>query len=352
MNSTLTSKMTVQDALVDNGLLGKGTRSLLMAVAITYAISWINWFFTSWQSSRAVAAAKRAGPGQLKRPPTLPSAVPVVGHIFQFLLGGHAFMSRAAKHYGLGVPVRINLATFPSYIVSGRDCVAAFLKDQGRQLSRIPRGLNYMEHAFGCPHEFVHQFKPRDDVDIEHQMHTALQTMLAGNGLEVLAGRYQTEVAHAALSTSLVGKEHEWTELPDLCSFVEDHVLEAATRALYGPHLVALNPTLARDFWTFNRRVKSMFMGVPKWLNPSAVRARDKMTDNVKRWQLYAAEHCNIDEIPDDVEWEPFYGSRYTRVRQKLLTKRDIMNESARAAENLAFIWAYVTTFNSMSGVC
>jgi hypothetical protein len=96
MNGTLQSGMAVQDALVDNGLLGKGTRSLLLAVAITYAISWVNWFFTSWQSSRAVAAAKRAGPGELKRPPTLPSAVPVVGHIFQFILGGHTFMSKAA----------------------------------------------------------------------------------------------------------------------------------------------------------------------------------------------------------------------------------------------------------------
>lgn len=168
----------------------------------------------------------------------------------------------------------------------------------------------------------------------------ALQTMLAGPGLEVLAERYQDEVVRQLMASEKVPEGDEWVELPDLISFVECHILEAATRALYGPYLVSLNPTVAKDFWEFNKRVKSMFMGVPKWMNPLAIKARNKMTDNIKRWQRYTAAHCNIEDIPDDVEWEPYYGSKYTRVRQKLLTKRDIMNESARAAENLAFVWA------------
>ena len=96
MNHTVRTRMSVDDGLAERGLLAIGARSVLLAVAISYAISWLNWLFTSWQSSRAVAAAKRAAPGELKRPPTLPSAVPVIGHIFQFMVGGHEFMSRAA----------------------------------------------------------------------------------------------------------------------------------------------------------------------------------------------------------------------------------------------------------------
>ena len=196
-----------------------------------------------------------------------------------------------------------------------------------------------MEHAFGCPHDLVDEFRPRDDVDLEQQIHSALQGMLSGPRLEILSGRYQEAVLNQVLEGDAKMSD-EWTELPDLCAFVEKNIFEAATRAVFGPYVVSLNPDVAADFWNFNRHVKSMFMGVPKWLSPASVRARDKMTDNVKRWQRHAAKHCNIDEVADDVEWEPYYGSKSTRIRQQLLTKRGIMDESARAAENLAFMWA------------
>lgn len=244
------------------------------------------------------------------------------------------------RRFGRGVPVRVNLATFPSYIVSGQDVVAPFLKDPTRGLSQTSRSLNIMEHAFGCPHEYVQEFRSRPDEPVlENEIHTALQSMLTGSRLEILARRYQDAVVNQVLEgDAKVGDE--WTHLPDLCTFVEKNIFEAATRAVFGPYLVSLNPTASEDFWHFNRHVKSMFMGVPRWLSPASVKARDRMTDHVKRWQRHAHENCNIDDIPDDCEWEPYYGSKSTRVRQQLLTKRGIMDESARAAENLAFMWA------------
>ena len=243
------------------------------------------------------------------------------------------------KHFGQGVPVRVNLAMFSSYIVSGPEAVGAFLKDPTRNLSQTARSLNIMEHAFGCPPHLVQEFRARPDTDLEHQIHTALQSMLSGSRLEILAGRYQEAVVNQVMEGD--GKMgDDWVELPDLCTFVEKHIFEAATRAVFGPNLIAQAPNLSEDFWNFNRHVKSMFMGVPKWMNKTAVRARDKMTGSVKRWQRYAAEHVDIKSIPEDVEWEPYYGSKSTRIRQQLLTRRGIMDESARAAENLAFMWA------------
>lgn len=243
------------------------------------------------------------------------------------------------RHFQHGIPVRVNLATFSSYVVSGQETVSAFLKDPAKGLSQTSRSLNIMTNAFGCPAELVHMFKARDDAELEHQIHSALQGMLAGARLEMLAGRYQEAVVHQVLDGHAKMSD-EWTTLPDLCAFVEKNIFEAATRAVFGPHLVELNPNISVDFWNFNRHVKSMFMGVPKWLNPASIASRDRMTDHVKRWQRYAAENCNIDEIPDDVEWEEYYGSKSTRIRQQLLTKRGILDESARAAENLAFMWA------------
>lgn len=50
---------------------------------------------TSWRARRAIAVAEITPPG-LKRPPTLPYAIPFIGHLFQFMWDGHWFMSNAA----------------------------------------------------------------------------------------------------------------------------------------------------------------------------------------------------------------------------------------------------------------
>lgn len=82
------------DMFLGESLFSKATFSVLLAITTSYLITWLNWWFTSWQSWRAIRAAKRTAPGE-KRPPTLPSKIPIVGHIFSFLRDGHGFMSKA-----------------------------------------------------------------------------------------------------------------------------------------------------------------------------------------------------------------------------------------------------------------
>ncbi|PWY88391.1 hypothetical protein BO70DRAFT_377889 [Aspergillus heteromorphus CBS 117.55] len=110
----------------------------------------------------------------------------------------------------------------------------------------------------------------------------------------------------------------DWIEHHDLNGGVEKRVFEATVRALFGDHILTANPTLADDFWHYDLYIGPLFMGAPRWWNPAAYRA----------------------------QWEPFYGSRFIRDRQNLLTKRGILDETARAAENFAFMWA--TNSNSV----
>lgn len=49
----------------------------------------------SLRGGRDAAVARTTSSG-LKRPPTLPFAVPFLGHLFQFLWDGHSLMSNAA----------------------------------------------------------------------------------------------------------------------------------------------------------------------------------------------------------------------------------------------------------------
>jgi hypothetical protein len=186
----------------------------------------------------------------------------------------------------------------------------------------------------------AHVFKTPDDAELEQQIYTAMHTMMAGQALETFDARFQSELVRAVLSNPQIGDSDDWIDMPDLCFFVQTYVLEAAVRVVLGPHMLALNPTFVDDFWNFNSSVRSLAMGIPAWLNRTAVKARERMHQNVKRWERYAVEHCNIDDIPDDVQWEPFYGLRYTRVRQTILDKRGITDESARAAEMLSYVFA------------
>lgn len=61
-----------------------------MVVAILFPFL-LTWAFTSWQSWRAVSAAAQAAPGN-KRPPTLPTTIPLIGHVLRFSRDGHKFL--------------------------------------------------------------------------------------------------------------------------------------------------------------------------------------------------------------------------------------------------------------------
>ena len=75
----------------DENFQGMKSASLALAIISPFLLT---WYITSWRSWRAIDAAMRASPGQ-KRPPTLPSAIPIIGHVLDFMRDGHSFLSNA-----------------------------------------------------------------------------------------------------------------------------------------------------------------------------------------------------------------------------------------------------------------
>ncbi|KAL8777115.1 MAG: hypothetical protein Q9194_002741 [Teloschistes cf. exilis] len=209
-----------------------------------------------------------------------------------------------------------------------------------------------MINAFGCPEYLADAFKPHSQTrtaiqpteNIEKLIHLAIKTGLSGPHLDALTERFQQYFAEQIQLDQLIGPDDDWLPVNDLNAFVEKRVFEAAVRSMFGTHMLSLNPELADDFWNFNRVIGTLFMGLPRWLSPAAYRARDKMLRSIKDWQRHARDHCPVEKF-QGIDWEPYYGSKFIRERQGLLTKRGIMDETARAAENLAFMWAYVLDF-------
>ena len=68
---------------------------ITLAVVVVLSPFLFTLLFTLWKARRVIAVAESTPPG-LKRPPTLPYAVPYIGHLFRFMLDGHSLMSNAA----------------------------------------------------------------------------------------------------------------------------------------------------------------------------------------------------------------------------------------------------------------
>lgn len=244
-------------------------------------------------------------------------------------------------------PTRIILPIFSNYVVSGPEAVVTYFRES-KELSTTSRSLTIMVNAFGCPKSLVEAFQPQilprdpatqQEENIEQLIHRAVKTGLSGAHLAALTARFQEFLVEQIATDPLFASSGSWTDLADLNEFVEKRVFEAAVRSMFGTYMLSLNPTLAEDFWSFNKAIGTLFMGLPRWWSPTAYRKRDRMLRSIERWQRHAQEHRDIEEI-GDLDWEPYYGSKFIRERQSLLTKRGIMDETARAAENFAFMWA------------
>jgi hypothetical protein len=213
--------------------------------------------------------------------------------------------------------------------------VTAYFKES-RRLSGIPGFVLVMEHAFGIgpkaakfyaadnsgmyPTPFpTSTTKPEDRIN--YIIHKMVNTYLTGSSLDSMTARYQQNLARK-VSEAEIGDE--WVDIPDFYHFFQAYILEAAVRSMYGDYILSLNPTFAEDFRDYDQRMHSLLYGLPRWMNSKAYAARDKMIENIKRWHRYSHQHYDVSDGKaerDDCEWEPYFGSKFGRVRQATFMK-------------------------------
>ena len=70
---------------------------------------------------------------------------------------------------------------------------------------------------------------------------------------------------------------------------------------------------------------------------------RDKLLEDIMRWHKFARDQVDSTDTGDEsIDWEPNFGSRFSRRRQHAFSRFSFMDARAIAAEDLSFIWAYV----------
>jgi hypothetical protein len=81
-----------------------------------------------------------------------------------------------------------------------------------------------------------------------------------------------------------------------------------------------------------------LFFGLPEFLVPAAVKARDTCVKGIIRWYDGMEQQGLEDLVPStgDVAWEPHYGSRANRARQEMYRKFGL-SKKAKAGFDLGF---------------
>ena len=203
-----------------------------------------------------------------------------------------------------------------------------------------------LENIFGTPSDddsgVLAIPAEKSKVKPEHRLNffqvRAAHKHLAGNGLVQMTDRF-LNVLGRRIEESDIGDE--WVVMPDLYTFLQYEVFNAAVEALCGKYLLTQYPGFVDDFWEFDRCVPTLFKGLPRWLTPRPYKVRQRLLDAVKSWHRLAREHSDFTKSgPNDAEWDTYWGYKLMRARQHYTAGMHFMNADALAAEHMRLNYA------------
>ena len=261
-------------------------------------------------------------------------------------------MHRHSKRFGFSVPVRVRVGPVKGYLVSDAAHFDLLLRG-ARNLNSTPGIILVLRNMFGLPKE-AGDFYAEDNSGIAatpipgsqvaphnriaHLRHGAAARLLYGPHLRNMTDRFIKNFTKQIDDYKDIGSE--WVEYPDLVDWLQRFTFQAATTSLMGHHVFRFNPNFSDDFWEFMYYLPTLMRGYPRWMNPSAWKARERCLDTITKYHKHAWENVDHEKDDDSVEYEEFFGARIMRVRYAYAKKMEKMSDEARAAEDLAMVFA------------
>ena len=131
-------------------------------------------------------------------------------------------------------------------------------------------------------------------------------------------------------------------ELPDFYDFIRVQLINASPEAMFGSHILTLNPPPCKDFWHFDKHLAYLAKGFPRWINPSGYRAQAKCLTAVKTWHGFVQEYCDNIQCGGDDGYDPKFGAEIMRYRQRMCSKMDAMDVDAT---NIRRPWLFMGVY-------
>ena len=350
------------DMLSTTGLLLSLPVALLFSIALTFLYTNVRYF----------VSFKRPGRDNDLKPPSpvsLPYTIPWLGHTLAFV----------NKTPGLFYDqIRTRIASIPSLPSTMMQSCSLMLGGETMHLTwdpmtitslfkthslkrekanyKVLRNLMGMSTAdLACFYDATVKDQPGylQEDDVYHAW------LLEKSAVDSLAATFSSHFI-ARLRRDLPAPtkgdgEADWIETDLYLSFLRPAIFEASTVSFLGESLFksysttsrqpsqtpSSNPDIfSKDFFEFDQNFIAMYMGLPRFLAPSGWSARDRLLSAFTAWgqSWLDARDSNDPVISSSAIWEPRFGSRFMREREKLYDTRK-MSARGRACVDLGLLF-------------
>ncbi|GAB1318226.1 hypothetical protein MFIFM68171_08436 [Madurella fahalii] len=326
----------------------------VVVAVVPLAIAAATYLITSIAYLRATRSTKNG-----RAPPTVPYWLPVVGSTLEFVVDIEKFIKRVQTKYGDDKPYTVKLLgrTGKFNLIMKPADYSAILRSTKYTSNKLLMA-EVMEKVFGTPQYVMPMYRrnvsgisptpiPGTNVPehqrIWHNQHASSAKYLVGDSLRNLGARYVSSLSEAlaVANPNDPVDSGEWVAIADFYPWWRSRVFTAATTALFGPHLIRLNPTLEADFWAFIDVIPMLGKSYPRWMVLRAYAARDKMIAAMKKWHAFARAHADYRDCGNDApDWDEYWGSVWLKVRQRWGQDTGIMDDDGLASEDLGLLMA------------
>ena len=302
---------------------------------------------SKYRQSLSIHTSAATGSTKGSAPPPVPYTIPFLGHAISFLAPkpGEFWANLFRSYPRAAGACTLLLGGNTTYILFSPSAVEALFKARGP--ARDSFNLQIAERALGIDHkEGVRYFGVGEGPDhtgitpAQQQEKVWHEYLLEKKSVNELTAQF-TRVLRDQLAGALKSEDGDKVEkVIGLYAWLQDRMFNASTTAFMGSRLLEEYPDLRHDFFEFDHHMLTMFFQVPKLLSPTAYNVREKALDGLIKWQQKMQEECNVNPIdPDcDVDWEPVYGSRANRARQRYYKARG-MSTKTSAGMDLGFLF-------------
>ncbi|GAP85198.2 putative cytochrome P450 [Rosellinia necatrix] len=301
----------------------------------------------------------RAWHSSAPKPPQLSESIPFISNTIQYLTDAGRFIDRVTEKLASSRSniVRFHVGLRPAYIVTGPKNVQTVLGSP-ELLDGNFLQLMLMDKHWGMTRAEIDKFA-RDksgrgktpvpgtaadvpDGDRYWLGHDRLyaEYLSSRRHADALAGSFQrlfAEQLDRRWQPTTTTTRGQWASV-ELSAVLREAMAESAVVSLFGSRVVELNPGLVARYWEFDHVAGRLAWGLPGFLQRRAVAARDRLHGMVRRHVDSAWACFDWDATPEDLAWEPHFGSRLSRETARWLRDKGFSNHAA-AGHTLATLF-------------
>ncbi|KAA8613858.1 Cytochrome P450 [Pyrenophora tritici-repentis] len=267
-------------------------------------------------------------------PPTVPYWIPGLKHAFHLAFYSKTFMGNCLKKYGDGTPFILDGAGQKMCIIVDPDHIKNAIRSAKEMDPNPFIHERIMGALMGSPQSAINYYQSEES-NTDYIQTTHIRHHTTGSNLGLLDTR-MFETLKRTIGETL-DSTGEWTEIPDLFSFLRYHVTYAVAITILGTELVSTYPDLIADLWTHIEATDQFFLGLPRIAIPKAYAARDRLLGNFRVWSTKSMELRKQNKT--DTVWDPVAGSGLAQEREELYSELPGHDEYARSAQTLGLLY-------------